>query len=123
MLNSLQLVWHGLYDYNSNNVENIVSNSSGNYMISVGLKEGGYRPIYVGKARELQTRLLDHLSSDETNKCLKERVGNKALYFRFCHASLEDDRQNIEHTLYKRYTPTCNQYIPEGQEIPITFPY
>lgn len=92
-------------------------------MISVGLTEGGYNPIYVGKAKDLETRLLSHLSQDEPNQCIKGRVGKKALYFRFCYVSLEEDRQNVEYTLYKRYGPKCNQLEPEGQEIPIIFPY
>ena len=123
MLRELDLQWFGLYDYNESNVRKCATNRSGNYMISVGLKKGGYRPIYVGKTKDLEARLLDHLADYEPNGCLKGKVAKNALYFRVCYVPLEEDRQNTEHSMYKKYMPDCNQSEPEGREIPITFPY
>ena len=117
------LEWHGLFDYNEEKVKKVVINKGGNYMISVGLTEGGYRPIYVGKSTQLETRLLEHLSTQEENECIRKRVNNNALYFRYCYVDSEDDRKNIEHTLYKKYSPSCNQQEPDGNQISITFPY
>ena len=119
----MELKWHGLFDFNAITVKKCVADKGGNYMISVGLREGGYRSIYIGKAKFLETRLLQHLSIDEDNDCIKSRVNSKALYFRYCYVDSEIGRQNVEHTLYKKYTPTCNQKEPEGREITITFPY
>lgn len=117
------LEWHGLYDYNESMVKKLVMAKSGNYMISVGLKEGGYRSIYVGKAVNLEVRLLEHLSSNETNECLSNRVGEKALYFRYCYVDSEEDRNNVEYTLYKKYSPSCNKQEPSGKQMSITLPY
>lgn len=119
----MKLDWHGLFDYYEETVKKVVSDTGGNYMISVGLKKGGYRPVYVGRTKHLETRLLKHLSNDEENKCIKNRVSDKALYFRYCYVNNQEDRKNIEYTLYNKYTPECNEIIPDGNEITITFPY
>ncbi len=119
----MELEWQGLFDYCEKTVKEFVNDKDGNYMISVGLQNGEYRPIYIGKTKYLEARLLEHLSNDEENKCIKDRVGNKALYFRYCYVNNEDDRKNVEYTLYRKYTPKCNKVIPKGKEIVITFPY
>ena len=119
----MYLKWYGLLDFNETNVEKYVSDKGGNYMISVGLKKGGYRPLYLGKTKYLETRLLKHLSDDEENECLKSRVGNYELYFRYCYVDDAEGRTNIEYTLYKKYSPKCNKVSPQGKEILITFPY
>jgi len=41
----MKLEWHGLFDYNDEKVKKVVIDKGGNYMISVELKEGGYRPV------------------------------------------------------------------------------
>lgn len=119
----MDLEWHGLHDFNETNIKKYVIDKGGNYMISVGLEKGGYRPLYVGKTKSLETRLLEHLSDDEDNECLKGRVGNYELYFRYCYVNDAEDRTNIEHTLYKKYFPECNKVSPQGKEISITYPY
>lgn len=120
---TIKLQWYGLFVYNEGNVKKFVIDKGGNYMISVSLTEGGYKPIYVGKAVKLETRLLQHLSSDEENECLRSRVSEKVLYFRYCYIDSEEDRKNIEHTLWKKHSPKCNEQEPEGKEVSITLPY
>ena len=99
-----------------------VEDKGGNYVISVGLKNKKYNPIYVGKTKYLETRLLEHLSSNEENECIKDRVGNRILYFHYCYVNNEEDRKNIEYTIYKKFDLECNKIEPEGREILITFP-
>ena len=118
----MSLKWHGKYSYNETNVKNYVGNKGGNYMISVKLKSGNYRPIYVGKTKYLKTRLLGHLE-DSNNACLKNHVSKHMLYFIWCDENNDENRTNIEYTLYKEYSPECNEDIPEGVEISITLPY
>ena len=119
----MELNWYGRFDYNEKKVKEEVTNKGGNYMISARLQNGKNRPIYVGKARYLEKRLLEHLSNGEENKCIKDSVRDNILYFRYCYVNNERDRKNIEYTLYKRYTPKCNKDVPEGNEIKINFPY
>ena len=118
----MELDWHGRYDYGRDIIEKYVIDKGGIYMISVRLKNKKYSPIYIGKTRNLETRLLEHLSDDEENGCIKNNI-KYALSFRYCYVNNEYDRKNIEHTLYNRYTPECNKIIPEGKEIIINFPY
>ena len=118
----MKLTWHGKFLYTASKVEELVNNSAGNYMISVKLKSGEYRSIYVGQTTDLQGRLLDHLSNSETNTCLKKQK-KYHLEFRFCYVSDQKDRDDVEHTLYKKYTHECNDQEPPGSVISITFPY
>ena len=119
----MKLEWYGFFAYCEENVKKMIIDKGGNYVISIGLQDGNYRPIYVGKTKYLKDRLLKHLSNDEENECIKGRVGNTALYFIYCYVSSQEDRENTEHTLYKKYIPECNKVVPEGKEITITFPY
>ena len=119
----MKLEWHDRYKFDETNVKNYVIDKGGNYMISVKLESGKYRPIYLGKAKYLEARLLRHLSDDEENECLKKHVNKYLLHFRYCYVNNEEDRMNIEHTLYEKYTPECNKVSPDGEKISITFPY
>ena len=115
----MELTWHGRFLYTVSNVEKLVGNSPGNYMISAKLKSGKYRSIYVGQTTDLQGRLLDHLSNSETNTCLKKQK-KYHLEFRFCYVSDQKDRDDVEYTLYKKYPHECNDKIPTGSMIFIT---
>lgn len=119
----MKLTWYGKFLYTQSKVKKLVSNSPGNYMISVKFKSGKYRSIYVGQATKLQNRLLDHFSSLEKNTCLKKNVKEFYLAFRFCYVSVQKDRNNVEYTLYKKYPHECNDKVPTGSIIPITPPY
>ena len=119
----MELNWKGRYSYDETSVSKYVMKKPGNYMILVKQKNGNYRPIYVGKAVNLEQRLLEHLSNSESNDCLKNHIKEHILGIRYCYISSETNRQNVEHTLYKNYSHECNQNEPEGKEIQITKPF
>lgn len=119
----MELEWNGRFSYDEVTVKKCVMKKPGNYMIMVKLKNGNFRPIYVGKAIDLEGRLLEHLSNSEDNSCLKKHVKDHILGIRYCYVGSETDRQNIEYTLYKNYSHECNQNIPDGREISITKPF
>ena len=119
----MQIEWYGRYTYSESEVKKLVMKKGGNYIILVKLKNGNYRPIYVGKAECLEERLLDHLSSDEPNECLLKHVKEHILVMQYCYIANEEDRKNIEHTLYQNYTPECNEKEPDGKKITINFPF
>lgn len=119
----MNLEWHGRFPFNKEEVTSQVTTKGGNYMISVKLKDGKFRSIYVGKTEDLQGRLLEHLSDSEKNPCLSKHVKEFVLQFRFCYVSSGEDRSNVEHTLYQNYPHECNEKEPEGKIIEITPPY
>lgn len=119
----MNLEWHGRFPFTKEKVNSLVATTGGNYMISVKLKDGKYRSIYVGKTEDLQSRLMEHLSDDEKNPCICKHVKDFVLEFRFCYVSSKDDRSNVEHTPYHQYPHECNQVEPEGKIIDITPPY
>lgn len=121
----MQLGWHGLYSYTEEEVKKIVMKKPGNYILLVKLQNGNYRPVYVGKAGgtdNLEQRLLDHLSNKEPNDCLKTHVCDHVMDMIYCYVENETDRKNVEHTLYHKYSPECNNNEPEGKIIDINFP-
>lgn len=119
----MELEWSGRFSYDEQSVKKYVLKKPGNYMIMVKLKNENFRPIYVGKASNLEERLLEHLSYYEPNSCLKKHIKDHILVMRYCYVSSEIDRTNVEYTLYKNYSHECNQNIPEGREISITKPF
>jgi len=46
------------------------------YLLWVKLKNGKWRCFYVGQASDLDNRLLNHLSDDEENECIQNKVSN-----------------------------------------------
>ena len=118
----MKLDWHGLFAYDEKIVKKLI-NKGGIYMISVKLQNGKFKSIYVGKTKYLVDRLLKHLSSNGENECIKYKVENSTLRFRYCYVNNEEDRKNVEYTLYKKYTPECNEVEPDGRKIVINFPY
>ena len=62
---------------------------------------------YVGQAANLRSRLLDHLSSSETNKCLIEHRQHRQDY---CWIELpkQSERDAEESDKIKKYQPLCN---------------
>lgn len=119
----MNLEWHGKFPFKKEQVSSLVGTTGGNYMISVKLESGKYRSIYVGKAENLKSRLLEHLSDKEPNKCLRDHVENYVIEFRFCYVNSENNRSDVEYTLYHDYPHECNEVEPEGKIIEITAPY
>lgn len=64
---------------------------------------------YVGQGN-LSDRYLAHLGKDEPNECIKDKVANYAVYFRYHVDEIpaEDDRVDLEMTLFKRWKHQCN---------------
>ena len=79
--------------------------------------EGGYGVQYVGESGDLQRRLLEHLSDDEENECIK-RLMKDTTYFRFALLETEKDRLCAESYLYQEFDvdgngPPCNKQEPQ----------
>ena len=118
----MDLKVHGRYGYNKQTVNELVTDDGGIYMIGTGPTYVTFRRIYVGKAKNLKTRLLEHLSDGGVDTCIKKYVRENHSSFYYCYVNNERDRKNIEYTLYKQSPPECNEKVPEGEKIDIDFP-
>ena len=120
---TLTLKWSNLLDFESETVSKNASEKEGVYRLSqLNSKNREYEVFYVGRAENIKERLLEHLSQDEENDCIKNKVAKGNNKFKFALIPLEEDRKNAEHTLYHHYNkPSCNKVEPEGKIIQINF--
>ena len=111
----LNVEWEGKYSYNEEGVKYHVTKKPGIYRL-LRAQEGGYGVFYVGQTDNLQRRLLEHLSSEEKNDCIKKKLKDNT-YFRFALLEDEKDRLCAESYLYQEYDvdgngPPCNEQEP-----------
>ncbi|NIO19747.1 MAG: GIY-YIG nuclease family protein, partial [Candidatus Aenigmarchaeota archaeon] len=67
------LKWSKDIQYKAGNA-GYIPNESGVYKIYVKLKNGKLNGIYIGKAKNLKNRFLQHLRDNETNSCIKSNL-------------------------------------------------
>ena len=81
--------------------------TAGVYILRVKLTDDGWQMIYVGQARNLRERLLDHLSPNEPNECLRE---HQRYIMEYCWIELsrQSDRDSEESAKIRKYQPECN---------------
>lgn len=120
--NKLNVSWSTLRDFNSENARRYVPTSAGVYLLWMKLKNGDWRCYYVGQATNLEERLLAHLSTSETNACIKNHVDQHVNAYCYASVGKQSDRDGIEKYLYDTYKPECNQKDPGGTPIPVNLP-
>lgn len=99
-------------DYNVGNVSLYVPEKAGVYLIRLHLINGKTRYVYVGQAKDLRSRLLDHLRGNEPNACLKEHVSKHRLSYTWVELPRQEDRDREEKSKYDEYNPECNRISP-----------
>lgn len=109
--------WKFYSEYSESHVLKYAPKRPGVYLLWVKLTDDKWRCFYVGKAEDLESRLLDHLSKSEPNECLKKKVSSKICGFEYAEVSKESDRKGIEKYLCDQYKPECNQNDPGGTPI------
>lgn len=109
-------------DYKSNQVKQNVPKSAGVYLLWVKLKNGNWKCFYAGRAKNLRSRLLEHLGDNEANECLKTKVSKYICGFEYSEVGREDNRAGIEKFLYDTYQPECNINDPGGNPIQVNLP-
>jgi len=113
----LNVEWKGKFPLKEAQVKyNFPEITKGIYRL-LNAQEGGYGVFYVGQTDNLQRRLLEHLSNEEKNNCIKKKL-KYTVYFRFAVLDDETDRLCAESFLYKEYDidgngPTCNEQEPQ----------
>lgn len=102
--------WSNLITYTSDNVDNNVADKPGIYRLS-SKKDDKFIIFYVGKSdNSLKNRLKDHLSSSETNTCIKSEV-KKDCCFRFVYVTTQKERDDLEIAQIKEKKPKCNKQL------------
>ena len=107
--------------YNETEVKVYAPTSAGVYALWVNYKSGRWGCYYVGKADNIESRLLDHLRDDEPNPCIKENVKYRRA-FCWIEITTESERSGAEKYLYDEITPECNQNDPGGTPLRIPLP-
>lgn len=118
----MEVSWSSFQRLTEENIEKFVPKDSGVYLLWVKLKNDKWRCYYVGQAGDLERRLLDHLSTDEPNACIKTNVHDYISGYEYANVSRQADRDGIEKFLYDYYKPECNEADPGGKPIEVNLP-
>lgn len=119
----MKVTWSGFFTpYNKEKIENNATTSAAVYLLWVKLKSDKWRCFYVGQASNIHDRLLDHLSDEEDNECIKENVSKFICGFEYAVVTKQSNRDGIEKFLYDYYKPECNKVDPGGTPIEVNLP-
>ena len=110
------LKWTKLVSLSESSIEQLPDNTAGVYRLSYKAKDGDFYVFYVGQAKDIKTRLQEHLSSNEKNHCISLYIGKDNCYFRYATITEEYVRDAAELQMYNHYQPSCNELEPEGRE-------
>ncbi len=96
-----------------------VPKSAGVYLLGERTTPRMY--AYVGQADNLEKRLLEHLSPNEPNRCIRDLV-SKGADMTYATVSRQSERDCIERALYDHYKPRCNEVAPPGEPCSVNYP-
>jgi excinuclease UvrABC nuclease subunit len=108
-MNTASLKWSKDIHYSESNSALIPENGGVYKVLRDDGKVSKYSRVYVGKAKDLRKRYLEHLSVFEQNACLKRNLNNGNCYFRYTLVSLESDREELESQLLEDGYYECNK--------------
>jgi excinuclease UvrABC nuclease subunit len=113
-MKEMHIEWLGPFP-NKRIIENQVSEESGIYCLMIPAEHNKVQFTYVGKAKNLRERLLQHLSDSEQNNCIKSKL-KKTFWFDIAIVKNESERKGIEKYIFDLLQPQCNEYSPEDVE-------
>ena len=111
-----ELTWTKLVSFDKESIESLPNDLPGVYRLSYEADNGERYVFYVGQSENIKDRLLEHLSSDEENVCIKNYLSTKECFFRYAEISEASIRSATERQAYKHYEPVCNDKKPEGRD-------
>ena len=117
----MQLKWTGRTPLTESGVNRIKAIAGIYRLINYNKTDNKYYVYYVGQADDLNNRLTQHLSGNETNKCCQKYFDKYTCYFRAAAISKQADRDGVEVALYNKFKPTCVERIPDVEPIEINF--
>lgn len=101
--------WSGFIPYSETNVDRNVDCRPGNYRLVSKETDNKYYAFYVGKSdTDLNRRLKEHLSPNEPNTCIKNKLNTKSCYFQYVYVTTQKERDDIERDDIAKYNPACN---------------
>ncbi len=111
-----KLIWTKLTAVSETAAKAIGDNLAGVYRLSYLADDGSYYIFYVGQSEDIKKRLLEHLSSNEKNVCIKNYLTTKKCFFRYAKITKAYIRDAAEKQMYKQYEPSCNEKEPAGRD-------
>lgn len=113
---ALQVKWSDYKSLTQSNIDT-VNDEAGIYKLSSEDTKDTNKVnvFYVGQAKKLKERLSQHLSKDEENDCIKNKVAKLSCFFKFVYVSKQEDRDCMESFLYDHYNPECNKQKPSSK--------
>lgn len=97
----------------------LTPNLAGVYRLSYRSSDGNIYVFYVGQANDLRARINQHLSSNETNLCIRKMLTSYTCYVRYARIDRPSVRDGAELFLYHYFSPSCNLTEPTGPKISI----
>jgi len=117
----MQLKWTNLIDLTQTGISKI-KEVPGVYRLSfLNSVDNKYYVYYVGQSENLNDRLFQHLSGNETNPCCNKHLENYNCYFKAAAISAQSDRDGAEVSLYLHFKPSCPEKIPDVKPLEINF--
>jgi len=108
------LTWTKLAPINT--ASTLLDNIPGVYRLSYKNDEdGNYYVFYVGCSEDIKKQILDLISDDGTNVCIKNYIKTKECVFRYAQIGEEYVRKAITKQAFNYYQPSCNSQPPEGR--------
>ena len=111
-----KLIWTKLTPVSETTAKAIGDNLAGVYRLSYLADDGSYYIFYVDQSEDIKKRLLEHLSSNEKNVCIKNYLTTKKCFFRYAKITKDYIRDAAKKQMYKQYEPSCNSKEPEGRD-------
>lgn len=110
----MEINWSNFQRLSRENVSKYAVASPGVYILWKKVARYEWSCFYIGQAQNLEQQLMEHISSTETNRYLKETIATSICGFQFSAIIKQPDRDAIEQYLFDKYQPECNFQDPGG---------
>jgi len=114
--------WSNFQRLNRENIYKYAAPSPGVYILWKKVAKYEWSCFYVGQAQNVERQLLDHLTSNEPNRSLRETIATSICGFQFAGIFKQPDRDAIEQFLFDKYQPECNVQDPGGVPALVNLP-
>ena len=118
----MEIHWSNFQRLNRENIQKFAPPSPGVYILWKKVAKYEWACFYVGQAQNLVHQLLNHMSSIEPNRYLKETIASAICGFQFANIIKQPDRDAIEQFLFEKYEPECNSQDPGGVPTLVNLP-
>jgi hypothetical protein len=118
----MEITWSNFRRLNRENIQTFAPPNPGVYILWKKIAKYEWACFYIGQAQNLVHQLLDHTSSVETNRYLKETITTSICGFQYATIMKQPDRDAIEQFLFEKYQPECNFQDPGGIPAMVNLP-